>query len=408
METKRNTRNMKNRPHKLLKTLLLAPLLLALTGCVTYYYPAVDTSDGVYYAAEDPAYAGNSSDYVSVRYYPWWSVDYFYLGSGYSGSGFSFGLSYGYPTYPWAYYPRRWYYDPWYYSYWYAPVHYHYSWFGYAYHKPYWHVRYRGQYGGYRRGDDHRYGGGRYDRDRYAGGGGDYRRGNDPGPDSNPPRDYDRGRSLPDGGSYAGTGAGTRRVSVAPGGASSDRGMVVVSRDGGKWSRSRLEPIKRPNRATANSDRDSYRGRERPGGGSAERYADADRGTGVVAYPAEARRRISRVAPVTPSEARGSAADNTQQRPAPPPSRVVRLPDRDTQARAAAAARSSAVRLQPAPAGARSAAQSAPPARSAPPPRSSGPRMDPPRSVRNASVRSSRSAKAASDSRRRASSKDDR
>jgi hypothetical protein len=397
---------MKNRPYKLLKTLLLAPLLLALAGCVTYYYPAVDTSDGVYYAADDPAYAGSSGDYVSVRYYPWWSLDYFYLGSGYYGSGFSFGLSYGYPTHPWAHYPHRWYYDPWYYSYWYAPVHYHYSWFGYAYHNPYWHVRYRGHHGGhYRGGGDHHHGGGRHGRDRYAGGGGGYPRGNDPGPDSNPPRDYDRGRSRPDGGSYAGTGAGTRRVSVAPDGASSDRGMVVVSRDGGKWSRSRLEPIKSRNGTTVGSERDEYRGRERPGGGSAESYADIDRGAGLAAYTADARRSISRVAPETGNQARVPAASNGRGM-SPPPSRVVRLPEGDAQARAVAAARASSARLQPA--GVRPAAQSAPPARFAPPPRSSGPRMEPPRSVRSGSSRASRSVKAASPSPRRASSKDDR
>ena len=85
-----------------MKKLLILPLLVLLTGCVSYYYPATAYEDGVYYAEDDPAYVVYSDAYAGVSYYPWSSLDYFYLGynpyPGYSfgygyGSGFSFGRS---------------------------------------------------------------------------------------------------------------------------------------------------------------------------------------------------------------------------------------------------------------------------------------------------------------------------
>ena len=79
-----------------MKKLLILPLCMLLTACVTYYYPQTALKDGIYYAEDDPSYVVNSGG----AYYPWVSLDYFYL----------------------AYYPYRYYgyYSPWYIS------HYHY------------------------------------------------------------------------------------------------------------------------------------------------------------------------------------------------------------------------------------------------------------------------------------------
>ena len=79
-----------------MKKLLILPLLVLLTACVTYYYPQTALKDGVYYAQDDPSYVINSG----AAHYPWYSLDYFYL---------------GYHAYPWYasyyYYP---YYPPYY------------------------------------------------------------------------------------------------------------------------------------------------------------------------------------------------------------------------------------------------------------------------------------------------------
>lgn len=93
-----------------MKKLIILPLLVFLTGCVSYYSPETALEDGVYYAEDDPAYVLNSSDYSGVVYYPWSSLDYFYLGySGYSFShmypySWGWGFPYGYDVYysPWV------------------------------------------------------------------------------------------------------------------------------------------------------------------------------------------------------------------------------------------------------------------------------------------------------------------
>ena len=96
-----------------MKKSFIVPLLVLLTGCVSYYSPETALEDGVYYAEDDPAYVLNSSDYSGVVYYPWSSLDYFYLGyGGYRGYSFShiypyswgWGYPYGYDVYysPWA------------------------------------------------------------------------------------------------------------------------------------------------------------------------------------------------------------------------------------------------------------------------------------------------------------------
>jgi hypothetical protein len=110
-----------------MKKLLILPLLVFLTGCVTYYYPETALEDGVYYAKDDPSYTGYSGGYSGAFYYPWSSLDYFYLGYypyhryGYGyNNGFSFGIGYGYS--PW-YYPTSYYgfYAPRYRSYYHYP-----------------------------------------------------------------------------------------------------------------------------------------------------------------------------------------------------------------------------------------------------------------------------------------------
>lgn len=77
-----------------MKKLLILPLLLMLSGCVTYYSPETALEDGVYYAADDPSYLVYSGTYRGAAYYPWASIDFFYLG----------------------YYPHRyyWHHYPWY------------------------------------------------------------------------------------------------------------------------------------------------------------------------------------------------------------------------------------------------------------------------------------------------------
>ena len=77
-----------------MKKLLILPLFFMLSGCVTYYYPETALKDGVYYAEDDPSYLVYSDTYRGTAYYPWASMDFFYL----------------------AYYPHRYYWDnyPWY------------------------------------------------------------------------------------------------------------------------------------------------------------------------------------------------------------------------------------------------------------------------------------------------------
>ena len=222
-----------------MKKLLILPLLLLLTGCVTYYYPQTALQDGVYYAEDDPSYVVYSDSYAGVAYYPWSSLDYFYLGYnpyprygfGYGyGSGFSFGISYGYSPwyYPYSYYG---YYSPWYASY------YHYPYY------PAWRP-YHGYYSHYNRGH-HKYnkghrGGGR---DRYAGNDNyDPRNRGAENEDryENPDERRNKGSQS---NSYS-TSRVNRYVSTAPSGYSSNRGMVIRKNEATKTGKSRLEPTK--------------------------------------------------------------------------------------------------------------------------------------------------------------------
>jgi hypothetical protein len=276
-----------------MKKLMLIPLLLLLSGCVTYYYPESGVRDGVYYAQDDPSYVDDSyvtgsaaysvgyANYAGYAdYYPWASLDSFYLGyGGYSrsrgGIGWSFGLSYGYT--PW-YAPYYGYYSPWYAPYYpryYGP--YYSTWWPY-----YRSCRHRG-YCGYHR--DHP----RYDhRGRDRGGHDRYSRGdwrertyrdgthNRSRPARRIERDYrNHGAALKRelGRRDARTSPARRYVTTAPSGETHRRGMVVRNRTGAKNAPRRVQPRISRNVSTVNSkpdaaaaaSRSNYRSRQPSG-----------------------------------------------------------------------------------------------------------------------------------------------
>lgn len=214
-----------------MKKLLMFPLLLLLTGCVTYYYPETALEDGVYYAEDDPSYTVYSDAYAVAPYYPWLSLDYFYLGFnphpsygfGYGyGSGFSVGIGYGYS--PWYYpYSGYGYYSPWYTS--------HYRYPYYAAWRPY--NGYYSHHNGGHYQDNRNYRGNRYD--RYTRNGHDDRR-NRAGEDVS-------GTEHPaDRSSRESASTNRRYVSTAPSGYSGNQGMVIRSRETTKTGKSRLQP----------------------------------------------------------------------------------------------------------------------------------------------------------------------
>jgi len=210
-----------------MKKLLILLLLSLLSGCVTYYTPETVIEDGVYYADEDPAYINNayvsgSYIYVGAAYYPWWSMDYFYM-------GFS---SYGYGYSPW-YYPYYSYYSPWY------RPHHHYAygrhWRRHGdYCQPY-NACGRSNYGNGRGGDHDLYADNDHGNptDRRNRGGKDEVGNVDPGNRRN-----DNGT-----GSY-GTSPVRRYVSTAPSGYSGNQGMVIRSRETKKTGKHRVDPAK--------------------------------------------------------------------------------------------------------------------------------------------------------------------
>lgn len=127
-----------------LRAAVLVPLACALlAGCVTYYETepyGLDTPDTGYISGYAGGYDGgyDHSFGISTTYYPWWSMDYFYLGFGYPG------YYRGYPAWsPWYAYYRPWYY--------YQYPGFAYGWsswgpyagFGYGGYDPYWYHRYR-------------------------------------------------------------------------------------------------------------------------------------------------------------------------------------------------------------------------------------------------------------------------
>ena len=102
-----------------MKKLIILFMFVLLSGCVTYYYPETSFEDGVYYAEDDPSYVLNSGDFSGDVYYPWSSLDYFYMGYWpYPGYGFAYGYPFGLAYSPWGYhYGYYGYYSPRYYAY---------------------------------------------------------------------------------------------------------------------------------------------------------------------------------------------------------------------------------------------------------------------------------------------------
>lgn len=225
-----------------MKKLLILPLLMLLTGCVTYYYPETAYEDGVYYAEDDPSYAVYADSYAGAAYYPWSSIDFFYTGYyPYSGftlgwgyySGFSFGVGYTYS--PWHYpYNSYGYYYPYY------RHHHHYAYYPYT--RPY-----RGYCSGhYNCGKKkNHHGGGKHD--RYAGNGGRDRDNRNNRNDRYDDYDDNRHKKSNNNEPYVGRSRNTsvrRYVSTAPSGNSSNRGMVIRNNESTKISKSQLEPDK--------------------------------------------------------------------------------------------------------------------------------------------------------------------
>ena len=73
---------------KVTKILLLLACTLAVHGCVTYSNPYEPGRGGYTGSAYDPYYDDEGEPVVDitvadVAYYPWWSVDYYYLGGHY-------------------------------------------------------------------------------------------------------------------------------------------------------------------------------------------------------------------------------------------------------------------------------------------------------------------------------------
>jgi hypothetical protein len=298
-----------------MKKLMLIPLSAMLSACVSYYYPAPETAytvetvaasapveevtyisestvisepaEEIYYTEQYPEYTDYSASYAGADYYPWWSMDYFYLGSRHRHSGFSFGINYNYGYQSrwydpyWHIYPLSYaYYSPFSYSLWYSPY-YDYGYNRYGWNDYYWRYQYNRHHRSNHRNHD------RYASDRYAQGNGyndrgsnhDGNRGGNRGHEDNagtadfnrdhgsardqgrfasgdPDRSRNRGNGedgrLPANAPSPGPGTpgrGSRtsvaqQVSNAPGDRNSSRGMEIRSREGRKPGTTRMEPKK--------------------------------------------------------------------------------------------------------------------------------------------------------------------
>lgn len=298
-----------------MKKLLTLALTLLLSGCVTYYYPETALEDGVYYAADDASYVIDSGGYVGVSYYPWSSLDSFYLGYypyvgygyGYS-SGFSFGLSYGYS--PWYYRPPYYgYYSPWYA--WHAPY-YHYSHY-YAWRPYYGHRNYG--YGNKHPGNRHNKGKGhnrnyRTDSDyRYAA---DHNGSNDRGNRRGEYADDVKGPAGRNGSKSNSSGITAKRyVSTAPSGYSGNRGMEVRSRGSKNSGKTRKHPIGQDSVTGIRPAPSSKRVTQ-----SGYRHTRSTGSAGEVRYRAGAKQGRSHIQPVTPTpNSKRYAIATTQTRP---------------------------------------------------------------------------------------------
>lgn len=281
-----------------MKKLLTLALILSLSGCVTYYYPETALEDGVYYAEDDPSYVIDSSGYVGVSYYPWSSLDSFYLGYypyvgygyGYS-SGFSFGINYR-PSY-------YGYYSPWYAGY--APYHHYSSYYAW---RPYsGHGRHYSGYGNQHYGNRHNKGT-RHNRNyrndsdyRYAGDhNGRNDRGNRRGEDADDvKRPAERNGNQGD--SSGRKAAPARRyVSTTPSGNSGNRGMEIRSRGSKGTGRARVHPIDNDYVTAIKQQPSSKRATQ-----TSYRSSRSTNSAGEVRYRAGAKQGRSRVQPVTPT-----------------------------------------------------------------------------------------------------------
>jgi hypothetical protein len=265
--------------------------LLLLAGCVTHYHAPPRTvvyrdvhglTSGVYDNQAEYIAPGINGRVVNYGYYPWWSIDYFYLGYGYgyrynrgygyadrfsvgwSSFGPSFGFSwssgYGYPG-PWyGYAYNPWYgyaYDPWYRSPWpygwNAPYRHHRGYDRHAWNAPYRRERYdHDRYSGYRdqgrydnRWDDARRNSATLDPDirRRNGGLRQTWRADGPGED----REIPRMRGV------EGAGHSASRVAMPSRSPGEKPGMTVRSRSGAKQQETRAHPVNPGQRAPVNT-----------------------------------------------------------------------------------------------------------------------------------------------------------
>ena len=196
-----------------MKKLMILPLLLMLSGCVSYYQPETALVDGVYYAEDDPTYVVYRGGYPAAAYYPWSTLDTFYL------SYYSFGYRLGYSSvfYPYSYYNS----PPWYMSF-----------YNYPFDAPYsgscWHYgdcRY-GNYGGYDGGGHNSYAENSSDNRRTRSEG-------DQSVDSRENASDDENSKLPAGRSFA---------STEPVGYAGKRGLVIRSSNTTASGQTLLEP----------------------------------------------------------------------------------------------------------------------------------------------------------------------
>lgn len=220
---------------------------VALSGCATYgdrqaHEPGTgDTYDERVYADEryddftpDLGWAfGHSS-----AYYPWRSMDYFYLGFHHYRPSYLWGFRHFSPWHPYVYHP-------WYSSYaggW--PYRWHDPWYGFGGYGPYGYYRYPGhpyQSPGYHQPDP-----GHQAPEPVGSHGGQHAGSYRPGIEDGI-RDRDRMRRSGGGGSDRGTPAearssDARSIVVAPRGADG-RGMVVIGGRDNKVAPNRLEPV---------------------------------------------------------------------------------------------------------------------------------------------------------------------